>query len=214
MAPVGALGSINQPDNAMAHTWDDISLQGRKSLDKLVRILQGLKRSFLVKGILAAAFGLILAIMLLHPARAQSSRTGSGVPCSAPMAVLKAFYDSNDAGRFDGSIKYVTDDVAFDTWATGVNGHIMVPRHLKGKQALRGFLARGRGLSRRLPDSPPDGPVYHETRIIVSGNHVQFMLEPDRIRPNGRLYNPFSIEAILDGCRIKSLTVIEQITWL
>jgi hypothetical protein len=130
------------------------------------------------------------------------------------MAVLGAFYDSNDARRFDASMKYVTDDVAFATWATGVNGHIMVPRELKGKKALRGFLTHGRGLSRRLPDSPPDGPIYHETRISVSGNEVKFMLEPDRIRPNGRPYNPFSIEATLDGCRIKSLTVIELVTWL
>ena len=167
-----------------------------------------------VKGMLTAALGLTLAVMLSYPARAQTSGTGSSEPCSAPMAVLKAFYDSNDAGRFEASMKYVTDDVAFATWATGVNGHIMVERHSKGKKALRGFLARGRGLSRRLPDSPPDGPIYHENRISVSGNEVKFMLEPDRIRPNGRPYNPFSIEAILDGCRIKSLTVIEQVTWL
>jgi hypothetical protein len=164
--------------------------------------------------ILIAAFGFALVVALTYSARAQTAGTRSGEPCSAPMAVLKAFYDSNDAGRFDASMKYLTDDVAFATWATGVNGHIMVQRQLKGKKALRQFLARGRGLSRRLPDSPPDGPIYHETRINLSGNDVKFMLEPDRIRPNGRPYNPFSIEAILDGCRIKSLPVIEQITWL
>jgi hypothetical protein len=130
------------------------------------------------------------------------------------MAVLKAFYDSNDAGRFDASMKYLTDDVVFATWATGVNGHIMVERHLKGKKALRGFLPQGRGLRRRLPDSPSDGPLFHESRIGVSGNQVKFMLEPDRLRPNGKPYNPFTIEAIVEGCRIKSLTVIEQITWL
>jgi hypothetical protein len=130
------------------------------------------------------------------------------------MAVLRAFYDSNDAGHFDASMKYLADDVTFATWATGVQGYIMVQRHLKGKKALRGFLPQGRGLASRLPDSPPDGPVYHVTRINVSGTDVKFMLEPDRIRPNGKPYNPFSIEAILDGCRIKSLTVIEQVTWL
>jgi len=166
------------------------------------------------RGIFTAALTLALAVTSSYPARAQTAQAGSGGSCSAPMAVLKAFYDSNDAGGFDASMKYVTDDVSFATWATGVNGHIMVQRELKGKKALRGFLAQGRGLSRRLPDSPPDGPVYHETRISVSGNDVKFMLEPDRVRPDGRLYNPFSVEAILDGCRIKSLTVIEQITWL
>lgn len=48
----------------------------------------------------------------------------------------------------------------------------------------------------------------------MNGNTVQFMLEPDRKRPNGRLYNPFSAEVVLDGCRIKALTVIERVTWL
>lgn len=167
-----------------------------------------------MKRILRAAFGLTLAVVLSYHARAQASGGSPAEACSDPVAVLKAFYDSNDAGRFDVSMKYVTDDVAFATWATGVNGHIMVERHSTGRKALRRLLPQGRGLSRRLPDSPPEGPVYRETRISISGNRVKFMLEPDRIRPNGRPYNPFSIEAILDGCRIKSLTVIEQITWL
>ena len=139
---------------------------------------------------------------------------GSAAPCSDPMAVVTAFYDSNDAGHFDASMKYVVDDIAFASWASGVQGYIMVPRHLKGKQQLRKFLPQGRGLGRRLPDSPPDGPVYHVTRVHVSGEDAKFMLEPDRIRPNGRPYNPFSVEAVLDGCRIKSLTIIEQVTWL
>jgi hypothetical protein len=156
----------------------------------------------------------MLALVLSRPAWGQTAGSGSGKPCPDPMAVLKAFYDANDAGRLEASIKYVTNDVVFATWATGVNGHIMVERHLRGKRALRGFLAQGRGLSHRLPASPPDGPIYHETRISISGNRVKFMLEPDRIRPNGRPYNPFTVEAIFEGCRIKSLTVIEQVTWL
>lgn len=167
-----------------------------------------------MKGILVSALVLSFATALSCPAQAQSPGPGPGAQCSDPMAVLKAFYGSNDARRFDASMKYLTDDVNFATWATGVQGYIMVHRQLKGKKALRGFLPQGRGLASRLPDSPPDGPVYHITRISVAGTDVKFMLEPDRIRPNGRPYNPFSIEATLDGCRIKSLTVIEQITWL
>lgn len=128
--------------------------------------------------------------------------------------MLRAFYDSNDAQRFDASARYLSEDVKFDTWATGVNGYIMAQRHLRGREALRKFLGEARGVRWRLPDSPPDGPVYRQTRINVSGSTVQFMLEPDRMRPNGRPYNPFSIEAVLDGCRIKSLTVIERVTWL
>jgi hypothetical protein len=159
------------------------------------------------------AIALFLSFAL--SASAQSSGTAAATaPCSDPMAVMKAFYDSNDAGRFDASMKYVADDVAFATWATGVNGRMMVLRHLKGKTALRSFLGQGRGLRRRLPDSPPDGPRYRENRVSVSRNEVKFMLEPDRKRSNGELYDYFSVDAILDGCRIKSLTVIEQITWL
>jgi hypothetical protein len=165
-----------------------------------------------MKGILVAVF-LIAAAAPSYCAGAQTSGTQT-TPCADPMAVVRSFYDANDDARFAASMKYVTDDVAFDTWATGVNGHIMVQRHLNGKKALRAFLPQGRGLSRKLPDSPADGPIYHESRIVVSGNRVRFMLEPDRMRPNGKPYNPFTIEVVLCGCRIKSLTVIEQITWL
>ena len=135
-------------------------------------------------------------------------------PCPDPTAVVRSFYDATDALRFPEGMKYFTDDATFDTWATGVNGYIMAKRHLKGKKEIGAFLKNGRGLRHRLPDSPPDGPVYHETRLSVSGSTVRFMLEPDRKRPNGKQYNPFSIEVTLDGCRIASLTVIEQVTWL
>jgi hypothetical protein len=156
-------------------------------------------------------FGLLLAIAAAVPAAAQ---TGARASCSDPMAVLRSFYDDNDARRFNASASLLTEDVTFATWAGGVNGRQMMLRRFSGRKALRAFLSQGRGLSRRLPDSPPDGPVYHENRITVSGNEVKFMLEPDRKRPNGALYNYFSVDAVLDGCRIKSLTVIEQITWL
>lgn len=161
--------------------------------------------------------GIFLLSLAIAPAvslQAQTSGSGPGAPCSDPLAVLKAFFDANDARRFDAGAKLLSDDVTFATWATGVNGYIMVQRHLKGKKEVRKFLPQGRGLRWHLPDSPPHGPVYHETRISVSGSDVQLMLEPDRKRPDGRLYNPFSIEAVFDGCRIKSLTVIERVTWL
>ena len=138
----------------------------------------------------------------------------SGASCADPLAVVRAFYDSNDARKFDASARYLAEDVKFDTWATGVNGYTMARRHLQGKETLRRYLGEARGVRRHLPDAAADGPVYRETRVSVSGDTVQFMLEPDRKRPNGREYNPFSIEAVLDGCRIKSLTVIERVTWL
>lgn len=139
---------------------------------------------------------------------------GAEAGCGDPLAVVRAFFQANDAQHYDASASFLSDDVKFDTWATGVNGYTMAQRHLKGRKALRAFLDEARGLRHRLPDSPADGPIYHETRLNVSGSDVQFMLEPDRKRPNGRAYNPFSIEVVLEGCKIKTLTVIERVTWL
>lgn len=156
-----------------------------------------------------AALGLLLAVFLPWAVDGQAA-----AGCADPMTVVHAFYAAMDAGRFDAGAAYFTDDVKFDTWATGVNGYTMAQRHLKGRKALRAYLSEARGLRHRLPDSPADGPIYHETRLSVSGSTADFMLEPDRKRPNGRAYNPFSIEVVLDGCRIKTLTVIERVTWL
>ena len=111
-------------------------------------------------------------------------------------------------------MRLFTTDATFATWATGVNGHMMVRRHLAGKQQIRGFLPEGRGLRWRLPGAGTDGPVYRQAKVSVTGNTVRFVLEPDRRRPDGREYNYFSVEAVLAGCLIRSLTVIEQITWL
>jgi len=134
--------------------------------------------------------------------------------CADPVAVLRAFYAANDAGLWNKSAAMLADAVVFDSWATGVNGHIMAKRHREGRAALKAFLPEARGVRHRLPESPLDGPVFRETRLSVKGNVVQFMLEPDRLRPDGRPYNPYSVEAVLDGCRIRTLTVIERVTWL
>jgi hypothetical protein len=167
-----------------------------------------------MRKISVSAFGLVLLLLQSISAHSQSAKTAGSVSCTDPLEVVRAFYDSNDAGRFGASARFLADDVKFDTWATGVNGYMMSQRHLRGKDALRGFLGEARGVRHRLPGAAADGPVYRETRVSVSGGTVQFMLEPDRMRPNGRPYNPFSIEAVLDGCHIKSLTVIERVTWL
>jgi hypothetical protein len=135
-------------------------------------------------------------------------------PCSDPLAVLRAFYDSNDARNFEAGTNYLADDAVFATWATGVNGYIMAQKHLKGRKAIRRFLADARGVRWHLPGMSTDGPVYHDTRIGVSGDMVRFSLEPDRKRPNGRSYPLFKVEARVQDCRIVSLTVIELVTWL
>ena len=156
-------------------------------------------------------FIIVFAAAAAAAAAAQAAAAGG---CADPMAVVRAFYAANDARQFDKSAGFLADDVVFDTWATGVNGYIMAKRHRSGRAALRAFLPEARGVRYRLPDSPPDGPVFHETKVSVNGGIVQFMLEPDRKRPNGRLYNPYSVEVVLEGCRIKTLTVIERVTWL
>jgi len=142
------------------------------------------------------------------------SATGAPAPCSDPLAILRAFYDSNDARNFEAGARYLADDAVFATWATGVNGYIMAQRHLKGRTAIRRILADARGVRWHLPGVPADGPIYHDTRIGVTGDTVRFTLEPDRKRPNGRPYPPFKVEALVKDCKIVSLTVIEQVTWL
>jgi hypothetical protein len=155
-----------------------------------------------------------LAAVLPLAAGTAAAQASTAAGCGDPLAVVRAFYAANDAGRFDKSAALLANEVVFDTWATGVNGYIVARRHRDGRAALRDFLPEARGVRHRLPDSPPDGPIFMETRVSVKGNDVQFMLVPDRKRPNGHEYNPYSVEAVLDGCRIKTLTVIERVTWL
>jgi len=145
---------------------------------------------------------------------AAASAEGPAAPCSDPIAVLNAFYDLNDARRFEASAAYLADDALFATWATGVNGYIVAKRTLKGKAAIEKYLPDARGVRWHLPGAPADGPVYHEAAVGMTGGTVRFTLEPDRKRPNGRPYPPFKVEAQVKDCRVVSLTVIEQVTWL
>ena len=131
--------------------------------------------------------------------------------CSDPIAVLKAFYDANDASQFDESLGFFTEDASLSTWAEGINGHHMREEHRTGKMQIRPALG---DLGLRRTSGQPDGPIYHETKVQVAGDHVTFILEPDRRRPNGKPYNPFKVEAVFADCKIKSLTVIDLVTWL
>jgi hypothetical protein len=158
------------------------------------------------------SMALVVLIAITPGAQDRAGKADDG--CADPLAVVMAFYAATDAGRYSAGVALLTAGATIDMWATGVNGYIMAKRHLEGRSQIRKHLGDARGLRRHLPDSLPDGPVYHPDRIKVIGNTVQLMLEPDRRRPNGRLYNPFSVEAVLDGCLIRSLTVIERVTWL
>ncbi len=127
------------------------------------------------------------------------------------MAVVQAFYDSNDAGRFDTSLSLLTDDATLATWSEGVNGYHMRERHLTGKGEIRKALGDP-GLRRTTGQS--DGPIYEETEVKISGDSLRFTLRPDRLRPNGKPYHPYQVDVRLAGCKIRALTVIELVTWL
>ncbi len=144
-------------------------------------------------------------------ALAATQQASTPTPCADPMAIIKALYDADDASRFDASLGLFTEDATFAGWAEGINGHHMEEVHLTGKAQIRSVLGKP-GL-RRI-SGRPDGLTYREARVKVMGDRVTFMLEPDRLRPNGRLYSPFHVEVTFAGCKIKSLTVIEQVTWL
>lgn len=131
--------------------------------------------------------------------------------CPDPMAIIRAFYDANEASRFEVSLGFLTEDATLSSWAEGVNGHHMRETHLTGKAQIRPALGNP-GLQRTT--GQPDGPIYHETKVTVSGDQVTFILEPDRRRPNGKPYNPYRVEVSFVGCKIKSLTVIDLVTWL
>lgn len=131
-------------------------------------------------------------------------------PCLDMLAVVKAFLDANDAERYDESLTYLTPDVAYANWAEGVNGRHWQEKHLSGREALRPLLGE-RGL--RHIFNQPYAPDFHEGKPTILDGRVSFMLQPDRVSPSGRPYNPYQIQAEFDGCKIKSLTVIEFISW-
>jgi ketosteroid isomerase-like protein len=159
--------------------------------------------------------GLIISLAGCSVAQAQPKAAADGTPmpaeCSDAEAIVKTFYDANDAAKFDASLALLADDATLDSWAQGINGHHMTTKHLAGKEQIRAVLGNP-GL-RRVSDQP-NSPIFHETGWQVSGNKVTFALEPDRAHPNGRPYNPYTVTVVFEGCKIKSLTVIERIMWL
>ncbi|MGA2377959.1 MAG: hypothetical protein ABSG85_01485 [Spirochaetia bacterium] len=126
------------------------------------------------------------------------------------MAVIRTFYDSNDASRFSASLACLHPGLVFTSWAEGVNGRHWHEKKLVGRQKIVPFLG-DRGL-RRIPGAR-GGPAYRETEEVVGPDRVTFMLRPDRRSPDGRPYNPYRVEAVFDGCAIVQLTVVELISW-
>jgi hypothetical protein len=142
---------------------------------------------------------------------ASPSPTVEKGSCADPMGVMKAFYDSNDAGTLDKSLSFLSDDIGFSFWAQGIQGHHMTEKFLTGKDHMRAELSSP-GLVRS--SKLPNGPIFHEDKIQITGNTLVYMLEPDRAHADGRPYNPYQVSAVFDGCKIKTLNVIEMVTWL
>ena len=159
-----------------------------------------------------ASLGFIVMMAGCSPAGVQppvSPNPTTTPSCPNPLAVIKAFYDANDASQYDASLALLTPDITLASWAEGVNGRHWQEKHLAGKDQILPLLAQ-RGL-RRASEEPSD-PIFHETEAKVSGDLVTFMLRPDRLSPDGKQYNPYKVEAIFLGCKIKSLTVIMYFT--
>jgi hypothetical protein len=104
----------------------------------------------------------------------------------------------------------LTPEATVATWAEGVNGRHWQERQLTGREQILGVLAN-RGF-RRIGEQV-GGPVFRETEAKVAGERVTFMLRPDRLGRDSKPYNPYKVEAVFAGCKIKSLTVIEYISW-
>lgn len=143
------------------------------------------------------------------------SQVFAGAPsttgCKDPLGVIKSFYNANDAAQYDTSLALLSDDVVFASWAEGMNGHHMIEKHLSGKEQVREILGNN-GL--RFTSTQADGPRYAVEDEKVNGDAVTFFLRPDRMHVNGRPYNPYMVTMVFDGCKIKSLTVIEEVTWV
>ncbi len=152
-------------------------------------------------------FAILLTGCSANGAPSSSIATSPAAPpCADPMAIIKAFYDSNDAAQYDASLAFLTPDVTLASWGEGVNGRHWQEQHLSGQEQIRAVLGN-RGL--RRTSGQPNTPIFHETEAKISGSQVTFMLRPDRRSPDGRPYNPYKVEAIFQGCQIKSLTLIE-----
>ena len=131
--------------------------------------------------------------------------------CATALAVIKNLYQLDGAGHLDASLALFSDDASFASWAQGINGHHMSEKQLSGKQQIRTVLS-GPGLV--YSSGAPNVPIFKLVETSASGNQLTFKLRPDRLRPNGKPYNPYQVMVVFDGCKIKSMTVIELVTWL
>jgi hypothetical protein len=131
--------------------------------------------------------------------------------CADPLKVVDSFYAANNASRFDESLTYLTDDIAFVTWAEGANGHHMVANFAVGKDQIQDYLGKP-GL--KSTASGANLPNYSRTEVTQSGNKLSFKLNADRAHPDGRPYNSFVVELVFSGCKIEIIKLVERVAWL
>jgi hypothetical protein len=144
-------------------------------------------------------------------AQATANPIATPVPCADPMKAIDGLYAADDAAQYDKAAGYFTDDGTIVTWIEGVNGRHLQPVMKVGKDQIVELLNKA-GL--RTQAVSPDLPNYTRDRLVSSPTKVSFMLEPDRKHPDGRPYNPFSVEVFFSGCQIELIKVVERVTWL
>jgi hypothetical protein len=161
----------------------------------------------------------LLWVMLAALISSSACQAGTPVPktsallpvCADQEKIITAFYDANQAGDFNKSLTYLTDDVVLISWAEGMNG-----RHLDQKSAVgKDYIGEYLGMDGLRWGSGRDPALRFKIEgLQKTGNQVFFRLMPDRLRPNGRQYNPYAVEIIFRGCQIELIKITERITWV
>ncbi len=137
------------------------------------------------------------------------SLIGKTSTCPGYLAVINAFYDANDAGRYDVSLGLLKPDAEVVTWGEGVNGRHWDETHLTGMDNIKTVLGK-RGFRRNL--GQPDGFIYNAADFQITDNQVVFYLRPDRLGAGGRPHNPYMVKVSMDQCKIQSMDVVERFT--
>ena len=155
---------------------------------------------------------IVAALLAGCAAPAAPAGEATAIPaCRDPVQVVEAFYAANDAGQADAALKLATEDVALVFWAEGANGHHVSSNFAVGKDNLAAWLAKP-GL--RQTAVAADRPAFRMEKVTADGNVVRLMLMPDRLRENGRPFNHYAVEFVLNGCKIELIKVVERVTWL
>jgi len=67
--------------------------------------------------------------------------------CPGYLAVVRAFYDANDAERYDDSLRLLKQDASVITWGEGISGRRWKEKHLTDRDSIRAVLGN-RGFRR------------------------------------------------------------------